>query len=98
MASLGCEQPLLQAGPGSLLEPLSFFDRHQNRGLHSAPRNHLWTLLDGCIQELAEARLRVLYLPRSQDAPSCFIFIVLTSQMTSQLIRSGNHPSYEPAP
>jgi hypothetical protein len=62
-AGFGCEQPFFEAGPGGPFEPFPFFDRHQNSGLNSAAGNNLRTLLDGRVQELAKARLCILYLP-----------------------------------
>src|ERR1035438_9394073 len=68
-ARLGSEQPFLQAGPGSLLQPLPFFDRHHDGSLNSTAGHNLRALLDGRIQELAETRFCVLHLPGSQISP-----------------------------
>jgi len=89
-ARLRREQPFLETGPGSLLQPLPFFDWHQNGGLDSPPGNDLRSLLDGCIQKLTKTRFRVLHLPRSQASPPRLGSIILTSHLPSQLRLRGN--------
>ena len=62
------EQQILESGPRRLLQLPPLLDRHQHRRLHSSPGDDLGSLREARLQQLAEARFRVLHRPTSDSS------------------------------
>src|SRR5208337_2063576 len=77
------EKHFLPGHPLFVLQLLPFLDGNHHGGINPAPRDHLRPLFERVVDQLAETRFRVLYLPFGHG---CSVLLhCMTSQMTSQL-------------